>query len=115
MPGTAKVVSGLACVPTSPASLQVSVDPGEMYTPATLDATSLNCPVPATSGQSVNYLTQVTYLDIDAGLVALPYCSASSPSQAWLGPNNTGTQQATVRKGIVNISAKPGVAATTGS
>ncbi|SOY56873.1 hypothetical protein [Cupriavidus taiwanensis] len=136
--GTATVVNGLATVPTSPASLQVNVNPGEMYSLANVDATAyssvpadtahsilkqgisldavtLSCPAPVTAGQSVNYLIQASYSDSDQGLVTLPYYNASNPSQAWSGPGNSGAQQATVRKGIVNISAKAGVAATTGS
>lgn len=135
--GTSTIVNGLACVPTGPASLQVVVNPGEMYslvaTDATaysslsadahnilkqgisLDAVTLNCPAPGTAGQSINYLIQAAYLDSDTGLVTLPYYNASNPSQAWSGPNNTGVQQATARKGTVSISAKAGTAATTGS
>lgn len=138
MLGTATVVNGLGCVPTGPASLQVVVNPGEVYSLAnidaiaysslpadtahsilkqgiSLDAVTLSCPAPVTAGQSVNYLIQVAYLDTDTGLVTLPYYNASNPTQAWAGPGGTGAQQATVRKGIVNISAKTGVAATTGS
>lgn len=137
MLGTSTIVNGLACVPTGPASLQVVVNPGEMYslvaTDATaysslsadahnilkqgisLDAVTLNCPAPATAGQSINYLIQAAYQDSDTGLVTLPYYNASNPSQAYSGPNNTGVQQATARKGIVAISAKAGPAATTGS
>lgn len=137
MLGTATVVNGLACVPTGPASLQVVVNPGEMYSLVAtdtsaysslsadahnilkqgilLDAVTLSCPAPATAGQSINYLIQATYQDSDAGLVTLPYYNASNPSQAWSGPNNTGAQQATARKGIVAISAKAGTAAATGS
>ncbi|MCA3194308.1 MAG: phage tail protein [Cupriavidus sp.] len=135
--GTATVVNGLACVPTGPASLQVVVNPGEMYslvaTDASaysslsadahnilkqgilLDAVTLTCTPPATAGQSINYLIQAAYQDSDTGLVTLPYYNASNPSQAWSGPGNSGAQQATARKGIVNISAKPGTAAATGS
>ncbi|SCU75511.1 hypothetical protein CNECB9_2370085 [Cupriavidus necator] len=135
--GTATVVNGLACVPTAPAGLTVNVNPGEMYslvaTDATaysslsadshnilkqgvvLDAVNLSCPAPGTAGQSINYLVQATYQDSDAGSVVLPYYNASNPSQAWSGPGNTGTAQPTARKGIVVLSAKAGVAATTGS
>jgi hypothetical protein len=135
--GTSTIVNGLACVPTGPASLQVVVNPGEMYslvaTDATaysslsadahnilkqgisLDAVTLNCPAPATGGQSINYLIQAAYQDSDTGLVTLPYYNASNPSQAWSGPGNSGAPQATARKGIVVISAKAGTAAPTGS
>lgn len=135
--GTATVVNGLACVPTAPAGLTVNVNPGEMYslvaTDATahsslaadshtilkqgivLDAVNLSCPAPGTAGQSVNFLIQATYQDSDSGSVVLPYYNASNPTQAWSGPGNNGTAQPTVRKGIVTLSAKAGIAATTGS
>lgn len=136
--GTSTVVNGLACVPTGPASLTVNVNPGEMYSLANIDATAyssiaadtthsilkqgivldavnLSCPAPGTAGQSINYLIQATYQDSDTGTVALPYYNASNPTQAWSGPGNSGTAQPTVRKGIVTLSAKAGIAATTGS
>ncbi|WP_454763389.1 hypothetical protein [Cupriavidus campinensis] len=136
--GAATVVNGLACVPTGPASLQVVVNPGEMYSLANIDATAysslpadtshsilkqgisldpitLSCAAPPTAGQSVNYLIQAVYQDVDTGLVTLPYYNASNPSQAWSGPGNTGAQQATARKGVVTISAKAGIAAATGT
>lgn len=137
MLGTATVVNGMACVPTGPASLQVVVNPGEMYslvaTDASaysslsadahnilkqgilLDAVTLTCTPPVTAGQSINYLIQAAYQDSDTGSVTLPYYNASNPSQAWSGPNNSGAQQATARKGVVNVSAKAGTAATTGT
>ncbi|MBO4120296.1 hypothetical protein J5T34_06020 [Cupriavidus gilardii] len=138
MLGTTTVVNGLACVPTDPASMQVTVNPGEMYAlmsidasgysslPAdtahnilkqgiSLDAVTLDCPAPATAGHSVNYLVQAAYQDADTDLVTLPYYNASNPTQAWSGPNNSGTPQATARKGIIAISAKAGVSAPTGT
>lgn len=138
MLGTATVINGLGCVPTGPASLQVVVNPGEVYSLANVDATAysslpadtthnilkqgilldavtLSCPAPATAGQSVNYLIQAAYLDTDTGLITLPYYNASNPTQAWAGPGNSGAQQATARKGIVNVTVKAGVSATTGS
>lgn len=138
MLGTSTIVNGLACVPTGPASLQVIVNPGEIYSltnvdntayssiPADtshqilkqgilLDAVNLSCPAPGAGGQSINYLIQATYQDSDTDLTALPYYNASNPTQAWSGPNNSGTAQATTRKGIVTVSAKAGTAAATGS
>lgn len=136
--GTTTVVNGLACVPTDPASMQVTVNPGEMYAlmsidasgysslPAdtahnilkqgiSLDAVTLDCPAPATAGHSINYLVQAAYQDADTDLVTLPYYNASNPTQAWSGPNNSGTPQATARKGIVAVAAKPGASAPTGT
>lgn len=136
--GTSTLVNGLACVPTGPASLQVVVNPGEMYSIANIDATAysslpadtshnilkqgislddvlLTCAAPGTAGQSVNYLIQAAYQDLDTGSVTLPYYNASNPSQAWSGPGNSGTPQATARKGVISITAKAGVAAATGT
>lgn len=138
MLGTSTVVNGLACIPTAPAGLTVNVNAGEIYSLVNVDSTAyssvaadtahqimkqgvsldvvnLSCPAPATGGQSINYLIQATYQDSDTDNVALPYYNASNPTQAWSGPNNTGTAQSTTRKGIVVLSAKAGTAATTGS
>lgn len=138
MLGTSTVVNGLACVPTGPASLTVNVNPGEIYSLVSMDATAyssvaadtthqimksgilldavnLSCPAPGTAGQSINYLVQAIYQDSDTDLTALPYYNAANPTQAWSGPNNSGTPQATTRKGIITMSAKAGAAAATGS
>lgn len=132
------VVNGLACTPTGPAGLTVNVAPGEMYSLQNLEATAysslpadtahqilkqgvsldtvnLSCPAPATVGQSINYLVQAAFQEADQNLVALPYYNASNPTQAWSGPGNTGTAQATIRSGNIVLSAKAGTAATTGS
>jgi hypothetical protein len=137
MGGRTSVV-GLQCIPTAPASLQVQITPGQIYQLANIDATAysslaadtahnilkqgvsldnvlLNCPAPGVVGQSVNYLIQAQYLEVDDTLVALPYYNASNPAVGYTGPNNSGIAQNTKRRGTVNLSAKAGVAATTGS
>ncbi|WP_287496922.1 phage tail protein [Pandoraea sp. CB10b_02] len=136
--GTSTLVNGLACTPTAPASMQVQVAPGEIYSLQNLDGTAysslaadtthqilkqglmmdaatLSCPAPATSGQSINYLVQATYQDTDTNAVVLPYYNASNPTQAYAGPNNSGTAQNTVRKGVCTVNVKAGIAATTGT
>lgn len=136
--GTSTMVNGLTCTPTSPASLQVWIAPGEIYSQQNIDGTAysslaadtahqimkqgmlldqltLNCPAPATAGQSVNYLVQAIYQDIDAQPLTLPYYNASNPTQAYSGPAGGGTAQNTVRKGVCTVSVKAGIAATTGS
>lgn len=136
--GTSTFLNGLACTQTGPASLQVYVAPGEIYSLQNLDGTAyssiaadtthailkqglsldqltLSCPAPVTAGQSINYLIQATYQDTDASAVVLPYYNSSNPSQAYAGPANSGTAQNTVRKGVCAVSAKAGVAATTGT
>ncbi|QBJ80502.1 hypothetical protein [Aquitalea sp. USM4] len=136
--GTSTVVNGFAVTPTSPASLQVNVAPGEIYSMASIDASAysslaadtthqimkqgivldsqaLTLNAPSTNGYSVNYLIQATYQDQDTNAVALPYYNSTNPSIPWSGPGNNGQAQYTARKGAVVVSAKAGVAAATGS
>lgn len=138
MIGTNNLYHGLVVGPVSPAALQVQVAPGEIYSlqnvdntaygsvaadtthqivkqGVLLDAATLNCAAPTTNGYSINYLIEATFLEVDTNLTVLPYYNASNPSQAWNGPNNSGTQQATVRDNQVSVQAKAGVAAPTGS
>lgn len=136
--GTSTYVNGLACTPTSPASMTVNIAAGEIYSLQNIDGTaysslaadtthsilkqgyvldaqSFTLTAPTTSGFSVNYLVQATYSDTDGGSTVLPYYNASNPSTAWSGPNNSGSAQYTVRQGICTVSLKSGVAATTGT
>jgi hypothetical protein len=89
--GPSTQVNGLPCTPTSPASLQVQVGPGEIYQIAPLEATAfgtlpadlsdtlikqgvnlpttlLVCAPPATAGQSINYLIEAQYQDEDVSI-----------------------------------------------
>lgn len=136
--GTSTMLNGLACTPNSPAALNVLVAPGEIYSLQNIDGTAysslaadtthnilkqgisldtvtLSTPAPATGGYSINYLVQVAYQDTDTNAVVLPYYNASNPAQAYSGPNNAGTAQNTVRKGVCTVAVKAGVAATTGT
>jgi hypothetical protein len=136
--GTGGMVSGLTVGPNTPAALNVVVAPGEIYQlqnlesaaysslPADtthtivkqgvqLDSVVLPCPAPATAGFSINYLIEATFVENDVNPVTLPYYNASNPTQAYSGPNNTGASQATARSGQVQLQAKAGVAAATGT
>jgi hypothetical protein len=136
--GTAGTVNGLTVGPNTPAALNVVVSPGEIYQLQNLEATAysslpadtthtvvkqgilldpavLACPAPTTAGFSINYLIEATYVDADNGPTVLPYYNASNPSQAYNGPNGTGTAQATNRAGQVQLQVKAGIAAATGS
>ena len=138
MLGTNTVVNGLAVTAQSPAAMAVNVAPGEIYMNTnvdanaysslaadtshqimkqgiSLDSVAISLAAPTTVGYSVNYLIQATYQDVDANSVTLPYYNSSNPSQAWSGPNNTGTANYTTRKGAVIVTSKAGVAATTGT
>lgn len=135
--GTSVAVVGLTIAPTSPASLQVTVAPGAIFTRATVDASAygslgtdsnqivkqgiapatqtLTLTAPATTGYSINYLVQVALSEVDDTPVTLPYYNASNPSVAWNGPNNTGDAQNTRRYDECVVSLKAGTAAATGS
>lgn len=136
--GTSTAVNGFAVTPTSPASLQVYVAPGEIYSLQNIDGTvfsslaadtthqilkqgilldqaTLSCPAPATAGQSINYLIEASYQDSDANPVLLPYYNSTPPNTPFSGQGNNGLTQPTARKGTVVLTAKAGVPATTGS
>lgn len=135
--GTTTSVVGLAVTPTGPASLQVNVAPGAIFSLQTVDASAygslgtdanqvvkmgiaaasstLTITPPGTVGQSINYLVQVQFSETDGSPVVLPYYNAGNPAVAWSGPNNTGTAQNTVRTDSCVIQLKAGTPAATGS
>jgi hypothetical protein len=136
--GTSNIANGFAVTPTGPASLQVVVAPGEIYSLTSIDATAysslpadtthsimkqgilldgltLTCAAPSTTGQSINYLIEVTYQDVDSTPVLLPYYNSANPALPFNGMGNNGLTQNTSRKGVAVIQVKPGASATTGS
>jgi hypothetical protein len=136
--GSNVVVDGLACTPTSPASLSVNVAPGSITQLSPVDATaygslpadvtdqlvktginlqstSFTLEAPTTSGQSVNYLIEAAFEESDTTPVVLPYVNAAIPSQPYSGPNNSGTAQNTQRIARVELQLKPGAAAIAGT
>jgi hypothetical protein len=136
--GSATVVDGLACLPSSPASLTVSIGPGSITqlcdvdatsygsmaadvtdqivkTGINLQATSFTLAAPASSGQSVNYLIEAAFSETDTDPVVLPYVNAANPAQAYSGPGNSGAAQNTQRIQRVQLQVKPGAAATAGA
>jgi hypothetical protein len=134
---TGPFFTGLACVPNTPAAMNVIVQPGAVYAQAALDAAAYSSlaadstvtmkqgilktaqtfatPAPTTSGQSVVYLISASFLEADTNAVVLPYYNASNPSQAYSGPNGTGASQNTLRQDTVQLTLTAGVPATTGS
>ena len=131
-------IRGLGCGPTSPASMNVQVAPGEIYEIEDLEATAygiiaadtthtilkqgislddvqLACPAPTTAGYSINYLVEVSYLDQDNTALVLPYYNASNPSSPFSGNANSGNPDNTVRAGVCDVKVKAGAAAATGS
>ena len=138
MVGTSPVIYGLDITPDSPASLNVICRPGQAYVYAVVDATdyssipadtthgivkqaivldntTLSCPAPGIAGQSINYLVQVAFEEVDEDPVLLPYYNSSNPSQPYAGPNNNGVSQNTVRACNAVVTVKAGAAATTGT
>jgi hypothetical protein len=136
--GTSTFVAGLPCAPTSPASMQVSVGPGQIYslqnvdgTPYSslaadtthqvmkqgllMDAVALSCPAPGTAGQSINYLVQAAFQEVDGGATVLPYFNSAAPTAPFNGPNGTNTANYTLRQDQCVITVKAGVPAATGS
>ena len=135
--GSNTAVVGLGVTPTVPASLQVNVGPGAIYSLQTVDgsaygslgtdanqivkqglakaSSTLTITPPAITGQSQNYLVQAAFSETDTSAVTLPYYNSSNPSVAWSGPNNSGTAQNTVRQDSCVISLKAGTPAATGS
>jgi len=136
--GTSTMANGFAVTPTGPASLQVVCAPGEIYSLTSIDAlaystlpadtahsimkqgillngVTLSCPAPGTTGQSINYLVQVTYQDTDSTPVLLPYYNSANPALPYSGAGNNGLTQNTNRKGVATVTVKAGASAVTGS
>ncbi|OYV24826.1 MAG: hypothetical protein B7W99_00280 [Rhodospirillales bacterium 20-58-10] len=132
------VADGLACTPTLPASLTVNVGPGSITqlsavdtssygslsadmsdqivkTGISLQSTSFTLALPATSGQSINYLIEAAFSELDTSPVVLPYVNAANPSLPYSGPSNSGTAQNTQRIQRVQLQLKPGAAAISGT
>ncbi|WP_407146225.1 hypothetical protein [Bradyrhizobium sp. ORS 86] len=131
------VVAGLACTPTLPASLQVNVGPGVIFSVDQVDATAygdlgtdsnqvykmgireatgtLTITPPSTSGFSQVFLVQAILSDIDAGSTVLSYFNSANPSIPLSGPSNSGISQNTTRTCVCTVALKAGVAATTGT
>ncbi|GGY07025.1 gp53-like domain-containing protein [Paludibacterium paludis] len=136
--GGGPAVAGFACTPTAPASLQVNIAPGNIYTLQPLEATpwsslgadtsrtvvkqgilqdgtSLTITPPTAAGQAINYLVQVVYQDQDINPTVLPYYNSLNPNQPFTGQDNNGQSQATARDGVAVVSLKAGIAAASGS
>ena len=136
--GTGPTVSGLACNPTSPASMSVTIGTGSIYTLEPFEATAMGslsadttdtlvkqginataqtfaCAAPTTAGESIVYLIEAAYQDYDTNDQALAFFNSTNPQQPYTGPNGNGESQPTVRQGLCSVQLVAGVAATTGS
>ena len=138
--GTGTNVVGLACNPTSPASMSVQIGTGAIYALENLDNNAygslaadttsahqivkqglllapqtFTCAAPSTAGQSIIYLIEAAYEDYDTNSQVLQFFDSANPSVALTGPGGTGTAQNTTRQGLCSVQIKAGVAATTGA
>jgi hypothetical protein len=136
--GTDIVVDGLACAPTAPASMSVEIGAGSLTQLTVVDETpygsisaDTNDPLvkmginltpqvfsllsPADSGNSTNYLIEACLQETDQDLTVIPYYNATSPSQPYSGPTNSGLAQATLRRQLVQLCMKSGVPSSTGT
>jgi hypothetical protein len=136
--GSNSVVDGLVCSPTAPASLTITVGPGSITQLLVVDALAYGslsadtadpllkiginlAPItfsltsPTTSGQSVSYLIQASFLESDVTPVVLPYYNSANPAQPYSGPSNSGVAQNTQRIQRVQLQLKAGAPANTGS
>jgi hypothetical protein len=134
--GTNTVADGLQCQPTSPASLNVVVGPGSLtqlgpidllaYGSIAADATdqivkmginitptTFSLTAPSSVGQSINYLIEAAFQEVDGSPIVLPYYNASNPAQSFSGPGNSGTPQNTVRTQSVQLQLKSGIPGNT--
>ncbi|HQT78266.1 MAG: hypothetical protein B7Z80_14210 [Rhodospirillales bacterium 20-64-7] len=136
--GTNAVADGLACQPTSPPSMNVTVGPGSLTQFGPIDllaygsiaadsigsvvkmgintgTSSFTLVAPTSSGQAINYLIEASFLESDTNPLALPYYNASNPAQSFSGPGNSGVAQNTLRAQTVQFQLKAGSPANSGS
>jgi hypothetical protein len=136
--GTNTVADGLSCQATSPASMSVVIGPGTMTQLCPVDtlaygsisadptelvvkmginigSTTFNLVAPPSAGQSVNYLIEASFQEVDGNPIVLPYYNASNPAQSFSGPSNSGSPQNTARFQQVQLQLKAGLPGNTGS
>jgi len=135
--GSSVVADGLACTPTSPASMSVTVAAGSVTSLSVIDGaaygslpanllplvkmgvntgpTSFALAAPITPGYAVTYLIEACLLEAFGTSEVLAYYNAANPSLAYSGPSGGGTSQSTQLLQSVALQAKVGVAAISGS
>lgn len=136
--GDDPIVDGLACLPTVPASMSVTVGAGSITQLTTVDPlaygslaplaasalvkmgvnltpTTFQLTAPTTSGFVCNYLIQASFQESDTVPVVLPYYNAANPTQPYSGPSNSGLPQNTLRTQRVQLQVKSGVPAAAGT
>lgn len=136
--GTNIVADGLACSPTQPQSMTVSIGPGSITQYGVVDtlpfgslpaepsepllrmgasllSTNLQLTAPTGPGEAINYLIEASLLETDSTPVVLPYYNAANPSQPYSGPGGAGAAQNTQRLQQVQFQLKAGAPSPVGS
>jgi hypothetical protein len=135
--GSNPVVDGLACSPTAPQSMSVTVSAGSLTQMSVVDVApygslpaattdpllkmginvgpaQFTLLAPTAPGQTIAYLIEGTLQELDASPVVLPYYNAANPAQPYSGPSNSGQPQATRRMQQVQLQLKSGIPAVSG-
>lgn len=135
MTGGMPVVDGVACSPTLPASMAVSMSAGTAFWPTVVDGGAFGVlspdlracmkagsydgqtiPVsaPTAPGTDVVFLVQATFAESDTDPLVLDYYNATNPSQPYSGPSNSGAAEYTRRADRCAVALKAGSPAATG-
>lgn len=137
-PGTQALLVGLACTPTNPPSMSVNLGPGSVYQQGALDGTAFGSlqadatsvfqqgfstatqnlggfAAPSAPGQSIAYLVQVQFQQVDARPLVLTYYNSANPQVPLVGLGGSGSSQNTDRTGFLAVQVVAGAAAATGS
>ncbi|VVE85045.1 hypothetical protein [Pandoraea sputorum] len=132
--GTSPLANGLSCTPTSPASLQVNMGPGEIYALAPLEASIfgtlpvdtghqivkqgilldpylVSCPPPSIAGQAINYLIEVQYQDQDVSVDPTTGSTAPVVLQFYNASNPTQPWQGPNNSGQTSNTLRNGIVA----
>jgi hypothetical protein len=136
--GTSTKINGFTCTQTSSPGMSVLIGPGEIYALEEIDTsaygslptnsnvilkqgiqlntiTTTTMTAPSTAGQSINYLIEFAFNEVDGGATVLTYYNSENPTQTFDGPNNDAQPNYVVRQDQVTYQIKAGTAATTGS
>lgn len=135
--GTSTMASGLTA--TAGSGTTINIAAGAFYSLANVDDTSygslsLNTTnqvlkqglqlgtvnltgfaAPGSAGQSINYLIEAKFQEVDTTPVVLMYYNSANPAVYLQGSGGSGSTQFTVRSGQITLQVKAGTAATTGS
>lgn len=136
--GSPALLVGLACTSTNPASMTVDLGPGSVYQRGAMDGTAFGSLLadatsvmqqgfsttsrnlggfvaPTTQGQTIDYLVQAQFQQVDARPLVLPYYNSANPQVPLVGPGGNGASQSTDRTGILAVQVVAGAAAATGT